>query len=319
MADRPPVASRVAAAGLLAPGKPVTVLLSGGRDSVCLLDVAVLVAGEGMVEALHVNYGLRGDESEGDADHCGQLCEQLGVPLTVHRAERPEGAGNLHAWARDVRYAIGSGLVERSGGTLAAAHTVDDQVETVLYRLATSPGRRALVGMPHQTGRLVRPLLAAEVTRAETTAWCEAGGLAYRDDSSNDDPRFARARVRSGLASSFAEIDDRAVGALLQTIKLLREEGEALDVTVSDLVSGGQLSHSELQEMPVGLARLALRALAESATGRPCPRVGARLDDVLGLTDGSLDLGDEARITVTGDVVTATRTPPLPALDRDRC
>ena len=58
MADRPPVASRVAAAGLIAPGKPVTVLLSGGRDSVCLLDVAVLVAGEGMVEVYAANNQL---------------------------------------------------------------------------------------------------------------------------------------------------------------------------------------------------------------------------------------------------------------------
>ena len=78
---------RVRAGGLLAPGRPVLVLLSGGRDSVCLLDVAVRIAGD--VEALHVNYGLRA-EADADEAHCAALCAALGVPL---HADRPARAG----------------------------------------------------------------------------------------------------------------------------------------------------------------------------------------------------------------------------------
>jgi len=317
VAERPAIASRIAATGML--GGPVTVLLSGGRDSVCLLDAALLVAPSGQVDALHVNYGLRGQESDDDEDHCVTLCDELGVELTVHHAHAPAGPGNLHAWARDLRYAVGASLTERSGGVLAAAHTVDDQVETVLYRLATSPGRRALAGIAESSGRLVRPLLAASVTRAETTAWCEQGGLRFRDDSSNEDPRFARARIRHDLVPAFAAVDERAIGALLQTTRLLREEGEALDALIAQLTASGRLSRSELERMPTALARLALRAIAERAVGASCPRVAARLDDVLALADGSLDLGDGVRVTVAGDRVTASPTPPLPAGDRDHC
>ena len=101
MADE--LLERVRATGLLAAGADVVVLLSGGRDSVCLLDVAVELGCS--ARALHVNYGLRA-EADDDEAHCRALCERLGVALAVHRATRPDDApGNLQAWARDVRYA----------------------------------------------------------------------------------------------------------------------------------------------------------------------------------------------------------------------
>src|SRR5215210_2072704 len=177
------VLERVGATGLLA-DRPVAVLLSGGRDSVCLLDVAVALRGAPAVRALHVNYGLRA-EAAGDEAHCAALCEALGVELEVTRAERPADApGNLQAWARDVRYAAAARLAAALGDArVAVAHTATDQAETILYRLAASPGRRALLGMEPRAGRLVRPLL--QVTREETAAWCRARGLTWREDSTN--------------------------------------------------------------------------------------------------------------------------------------
>src|ERR1700754_1136341 len=109
------VRERVAATGLLEPGRPAIVLLSGGRDSVCLLDVAAALLGADLVRALHVNYGLR-DEADGDEAHCAALCSALGVALEVHRAARPgDATGNLQAWARDVRYAAAARLAGASG------------------------------------------------------------------------------------------------------------------------------------------------------------------------------------------------------------
>src|SRR5919106_6592974 len=88
--------------GLLPPGRPVVAMLSGGRDSVCLLDLAARLLGADPVTALHVNYGLR-DDSDADEEHCAALCERLGVALEIERPRRPEGPGNLQAWARDTR------------------------------------------------------------------------------------------------------------------------------------------------------------------------------------------------------------------------
>ena len=158
--------------GLIRAGEPLLVMLSGGADSVCLLDCALTLGAH--VSALHVNYGLR-DASDADEQLCRRLCESRGVSLTVERVSLPDG-GNLQAEARDRRYA----LAERHappGADYAAAHTASDQAETVIYRLAVSPGRRALLGMEPRRGRLVRPLL--EATREDTQAHCLARGLEW--------------------------------------------------------------------------------------------------------------------------------------------
>src|SRR4051794_22832140 len=249
MADLLP---RIRAGGLLFAGSPVLVLLSGGRDSVCLLDVAVRVAGADSVAALHCNYGLR-DEATDDEAHCAALCERLGVELHVrrpHRSETSHGRGNLQAWARDERYAAATALAQRRGATIAAGHTSSDQVETVLYRLAASPGRRALLGMAERDGRLVRPLLCA--TRDETAAHCRARGLAWREDPSNGSPAFARNRVRATLLPALRSLHPAAEANVLRTLNLLRDEAAVLDAVVDAALAdaGRPPSAAALRELP---------------------------------------------------------------------
>src|SRR3954447_6475945 len=98
------IEAQVRAGGLLAAGRAVLVLFSGGRDSTCLLDLAVRIAGAGSVTALHVDHGLR-EDSAADAEHCAAVCERLGVKLITQHPDAPP-AGNLQAWARDQRYAV---------------------------------------------------------------------------------------------------------------------------------------------------------------------------------------------------------------------
>lgn len=302
---------RVRAGGLLTPGAPVLVLLSGGRDSVCLLDVAVLLCVPGSVRALHVNYGLRGGASDGDEEACRALCERLEVPMEAVQATRPADApGNLQAWARDVRYAVATRLTAGDGALIAAAHTRTDQAETILYRLASSPGRRALLGMEPRAGRLIRPLL--EVSREETAAWCRGRGLSWREDSSNKDEAFARTRVRSGLVPALREVHPQAEANVLRTAELLRDEAEVLDEVVRTTLTGrDHIALAQVALLPRGLARLVLRYLAEAATGRPGARAAARLEDVLALdpAGGTLDVGDGARAVVRDGVLRFARTP----------
>ena len=299
---------RVLATGLLPAGAPVVVLLSGGRDSVCLLDVATRLAGAQAVTALHVDYGLR-TESAGDATHCRALCTRLGVALDVHVARRPEGAGNLQAWARDVRLGTGARLAVARGARLATGHTASDQAETVLLRLAASPGRRALLGMAARDGLLVRPLLG--VTRAQTASHCTARGLAWREDASNDDPAYARNRARAGLLPALRELHPAAEANVVRTAQLLREEAAVLDEVVETALAGrDRIAIDHLAALPPALARLVVRRLAEDAAGRLCARAAGRLPDILALGDGSLDLGDGARAVVAGGVLRIAPTPP---------
>jgi tRNA(Ile)-lysidine synthase len=308
------LAARVRATGLLPTGSPVVVLLSGGRDSVALLDLAVLACGPGAVSALHVNYGLR-PESSGDEASCAELCRRLDVALETEHVAAPAGAGNLQAWARDVRYGAGVRVAAARGAQLAAAHTTTDQAETILYRLAASPGRRALLGMPERRGLLIRPLLAAGISREETGAWCAARGLSWVDDASNASDAFMRGRVRTRALPALRELHPAAEANLLRTSELLRDEAEVLDVVIETALAGrDRIELGHLAALPLAVARLVVRRLAEDAAGGLCPRAAGRLPELLALGAGGgtamLDVGDGARAVADAGVLRFERTPP---------
>jgi tRNA(Ile)-lysidine synthase len=309
-ADR--LLERVVAGEAIAPPAPVLTMLSGGRDSVCMLDLAVRARGPEAIRALHVNYGLR-DDADADERHCAELCAALGVTLAVERPRRPEGPGNLQAWARDARYAAAARLAERSGATIVTGHTADDQVETILYRLASSPSRRALLGMRPRDGRLARPLLGT--TRAETTAYCEARGLAWREDSSNAEPTYARNRIRRGLLPALAEVHPAAAENVLRTAALLRDEAEVLDALIDAELDGsggsprGAIAMERMAELHPALRRLVLQRLADAAAGQPVPGAARFAEQVAGLRRGGamLDLGGGVRAVIEDGVLRAER------------
>jgi tRNA(Ile)-lysidine synthase len=302
---------RVRADGLIDRPGSLLVLLSGGRDSVCLLDLAVRARGPESVAALHVNYGLREEAGE-DASHCAELCEALGVELHVERPSRPEGSGNLQAWARERRYAAARRIAAGPEAWIATGHTADDQVETILYRLASSPSRRALLGIKSEDGRLLRPLLGT--TRAETTAYCEERGLAWREDASNEDAGFARSRIRHGLVPEFERVHPAARENLLRTAAILRDEAALLDELVDAELEGGgsepaTISFARFQELSPALRRLVLQRLADAAAGRPLAGAARFAEQVAGLRRGGarLDLGGGVRAVVERGVLRAER------------
>ena len=303
--------ARVLAEGTLAPGSAAVALVSGGRDSVCLLDLAARAAGPDSVTALHVNYGLR-DGADGDEEHTAEVCRAHAVELVVERPVRPEGPGNLQAWARDVRYAAAARLALGRGATIVTGHTADDQVETILYRLASSPSRRALLGMRQRDGRLVRPLLG--FSRGETTAYCEERGLSWREDPSNARPTYARNRVRNGLLPELATIHPAAAANVLRTAELLRDEAEVLDALIEVEVAGspgsprGTITLERLSELHPALRRLVLQRLADGAAGRPVPGAARYAEQVVGLRrtgTAMLDLGSGVRAVVERGVLRA--------------
>jgi tRNA(Ile)-lysidine synthase len=298
--------------GLLNPGTPAVAMLSGGRDSVCLLDITVRLLGAEAVTAVHVNYGLR-DDSDADEVHCAEFCSGLGVALEIERPRRPEGPGNLQSWARDTRYAAAAQLAFGEGAVIATGHTADDQVETILYRLASSPSRRALLGMKPRDGSLVRPLL--DFTREQTTAYCRERSLAWRDDPSNEGEGYARNRVRHGLASALAEIHPAAARNVLRTAELLRDEAEVLDALVDAEIGANGSARSTIEldrlaALPSALRRLVVQRLADRAAGRPVPGAANHADEVAALRrtgTAMLDLGGGVRAIVERGVLHAER------------
>jgi tRNA(Ile)-lysidine synthase len=179
--------------GLIEPGGEVTCLVSGGADSTCLWHVLRLLGYR--VSALHVNHGLRGEESEQDAAFCRDV---LGAELADGRGGKTEDE-----W-REIRYSFATDRLRATG------HTASDQVETVLYRIVAS-GAPGKIDWRRDDG-VVRPLLNR--WRDETEAYCLAEGLDFRRDTSN--PQSKRGLIRDEILPLLRRLHPAAEGNLLR-------------------------------------------------------------------------------------------------------
>jgi len=200
---------------LIPPGGDVTCLVSGGADSTCLWHVLMELGYR--VSALHVNHGLRGAGSDGDARFCA---ERFG-------AEVVDGSGGLTEddW-RKTRYSFATDRLRATG------HTASDQVETILYRLVAS-GVAKGIKLRREDG-VVRPLLS--VWREETEGYCRAEGLEFRTDESNSDTK--RGLIRDEILPRLRELHPAAESNLL---RLLDGEPTALDELLASTAGSRRL------------------------------------------------------------------------------
>ncbi|KAA3379260.1 tRNA lysidine(34) synthetase TilS [Akkermansia muciniphila] len=168
---------------MLKKGDSVLVCLSGGADSVSLLSVLRQLSGPWALTlyACHLNHCLRGEEARRDEDFVRALCKEWGVPLTVGREDvgkfAKESGRSVEEAAREVRYALFAKEAGRLGAKIATAHTLSDDVETVLFHVTRGTGLSGLCGIPPVRGNIIRPLLCC--TRREVEAYLAEEGLSY--------------------------------------------------------------------------------------------------------------------------------------------
>ena len=273
--------------GLIEAGSDGVVMVSGGPDSACAAAGLVGVVGAENVHALHVNYGLR-DEAGEDERTVRRLCAMLRIDLHVERLGPDQlGPGNLQASARAARYMAAERLRVRAGATwIATGHTRSDVAETVVYRLAASPGSRALLGLGPRSGRVVRPLLT--LSREQTRSLATEAGLPFADDMSNADTSFARNRIRAEVLPTLADLSSEAERNIAETRAELSEEAALLErMALEALADAGAgaaataVPADALAGWEPGLQRIALRALAERASGRQVPLGRGRAAEIV--------------------------------------
>lgn len=264
-------------------GARITLGLSGGIDSVVLLDALAGLAGEGrfVLDCLHVHHGLSADADRW-AGFCVALGRRYGVPVVVERVHVDTGAGlGIEGAAREARYAA---FARRGAGTVALAHHRDDQAETVILQLVRGAGVAGLAAMPAWqpgTPAYLRPLL--EVGRAAIEAEALRRGLEWVRDASNEDARHARNLVRQRVIPALGVVNPaaavniaRSAAHLAEAHALLRSLGEADLAAVSP---GGRPRIAELVELGPARARNALRVHLEAAG--LAPPSSRRLEELL--------------------------------------
>lgn len=266
---------------MLRGGESVLASVSGGADSVALLDAlrALAPALHLTLRAVHVDHGLR-PESAADAAFVTDLCRAWGIPLRVERVEiaRPAAGGawdGLEAAARRARYAAFRRAATTVGAAcVATGHTADDQAETVVMRLLDGAGPRGLGGIAPMRGPYIRPLL--ETRRHVVEAHLLARGIGWREDATNADPRFTRNRIRHDvLPFLVARWDADAVEWLTRGAAraraleaALEAEARAIVTAIGRAASGAiVLPARELERLPGELAAEVLRAAAAGLGG----------------------------------------------------
>lgn len=180
-------------------GSKILVGVSGGPDSVCLLDILVFLSKKyaWQLHIAHINYGLRDMHSDEDEAFVKNLAQHYKIPYSVLKPKITQTT-NLEEILRDIRYAFFEETRKAHVlDSVAVAHTLDDQAETVLMRLIRGSGLSGLRSMQPKTGTVIRPLL--ETTRKDVLHYLKKQGLIYRTDDSNTDPRFFRNNIRHKL------------------------------------------------------------------------------------------------------------------------
>lgn len=268
--------------GLCAPGDSILVAVSGGPDSVALLSVLheLRPAWNLTLSVIHVNYRLRGRESDGDAEFVQRLCDELAVSCIIRSGDgirdKVADRSSLQERAREIRYAMMRRMAEEFGlKRIALGHSADDQVETVLMWMLRGSGLTGLAGMQAmREGLFIRPLLT--VSRAEILSYLRVLNRPYRTDTSNRKPIYLRNRLRRELIPYMKSIAPTFTKMISRQSEIIGEEDAFLDKMVTDLLPGVMtendgrfiLARASLLNLPLALQRRVIRRILTQLDGR---------------------------------------------------
>lgn len=212
---------------------------SGGADSVCLLLVLKLLREQCdfAFMAVHVEHGIRGEESRQDEAFAQEFCRKNDIEMEIFHVDVPgkaaeRGAG-LEETARELRYQCFYEACDRFGANkIAVAHHSDDCAETMLFQISRGSGIRGLAGISPVRDNIIRPLLC--VGRKEILEFLRERGQEYCTDSTNNQDAYARNRIRKHVIPQLLQINDQAVEHFRRTADMAAEVCDYLDMAAWD-------------------------------------------------------------------------------------
>ena len=215
----------------------VTVALSGGADSMCLLDALCELKSEFNIDltAAHVNHMLRGSEADADEEFAKKVCGNYGVPIFAERINVAEyaakhGMGTEEA-ARFLRYRY---LMSVCGDYLATAHNENDNAETVLLNVTRGCGVHGLSGIPEKRGKIIRPLIS--VSRAEIENYTACKNIKYVTDKTNFCEDYSRNRIRRTVLPELEKINSGVLAAISRLSAVAAAEDNFMDAEAEKLI-----------------------------------------------------------------------------------
>lgn len=278
---------------LWGPDDRLVVAVSGGLDSMVLLDLLLATQGllGGQLVVCSIDHGIRGDEGKGDLAFVAAICEQHSItfhPVTLNNDAVDE------ATLRAKRYAALNGVAH--GDRILTAHHADDQLETVLINLLRGSGPRGLAGIPRQRENIVRPLL--DFSRTELVEWAKTRDLSWREDETNQSHTYLRNKIRHLVIPMLKTYQLGITNGVTRMTDQLREDEVALQQFLQQVDPWNEETHSWptswLVESPAALTR---RSLLHHIVGAENRHVQAILNAAHEGT-GKIDLGEGKRVLI---------------------
>ncbi|GJL53601.1 MAG: tRNA(Ile)-lysidine synthase [Nitrospirales bacterium] len=289
----------------------VLVSVSGGPDSVALLAVLHRLRETWNVSlrVVHVDHGLRGQESDEDAVFVVQLCQMLEIPciveaLPVQRHDVQSSGSSLQEYARNIRYQALSRIAAKTGATkIATGHTLDDQAETIVMRMVRGSGTAGLCGIPAmRDAHIIRPLLGT--SRQDVLSYLQQQGLSYRVDSSNQTLAYLRNRIRHEVMPRLAQYNPNILKTMARQADIACQEEAYLDqLAVAALADiqhrktddAQSLCRDGLLHLPLALRRRVIRLVLHAVSRIEDPPGFEAVDTVLQYLSQSRS-GSEIRV-----------------------
>lgn len=258
---------------LLNNGDTVIAAVSGGMDSVTLLHILYSIKElfSLKLHAAHLNHGIRGEEADRDEAFVRELCESMGIPLHVRRADIPAIAAECgkseELCGREARYAFFDELSDRFGAKIATAHNRDDNAETVLWNLVRGSGLGGLCGIPVVRGSIIRPLLCC--SRTEIEAYQRAYDLRYVTDSTNLEALYTRNKIRLEVMPLLRQLNENADGNIVRMAQIAHKVdaylGEISEKELKSCKVDGGYDCQKLLQLDDAVRGYALRRIADDA------------------------------------------------------
>ena len=295
---------------LLPTGCKVIVGLSGGADSMVLLDLLKLLGYHCV--AAHCNFHLRGDESQRDADFVRRWCKDIDIPFRSVDFDTHQYATDrkisIEMAARELRYNWFEVIRQQEDAeAIAVAHHKDDSVETLLLNLIRGTGIRGLTGIRPKNGRVIRPLLC--VSRSEIEQYLDERGIPAIFDSSNNDDRFLRNAIRLRVIPLLEQLNPSVKEAIHRTSQHLTEAEKVYTSAITEqtaaLFQGGEINIDALKRSP-SPSSLLFEILTPLGFN---PSVIEDITESINATPGKQFLGDRFRVIKDREAFLVTALP----------
>ena len=288
----------------------VAVGLSGGADSMCLVDILIKlkVQYDIIVKAVHINHNIRGEEAKRDENHVREYCEKMGVELFVFSEDIPALSRQLvlseEECGRKVRYECFS---KAGCDVIATAHTLSDSVETSIFNLLRGTGSKGLAGISAtRTPNIIRPLI--DCSREEIEEYCKNENLSFVTDSTNLEDDYSRNYIRHRILPAFAEINPSYAESIAKTGEIINEESDFINEEAEKLLKASVVEKGYNKEaflsVHSAVRKRAFRIILEEKMSKPVEyRHISLCEEAILRKNNRIELSKDLYISFESDII----------------